>query len=144
MNRKFISIVLVFLVFGSVLAYQATQQGTSVVLKPSEILSENAGKDLKRIRVAGRVTTEPVNYQVEPEIKLTFSIQDPGSDTESNSGVSIPVVYNSLKPDMFAAGRDVIIDGEFSGGKLIAYSLLTQCPSKYEPPSLTDNAGKDS
>ena len=36
---------------------------------------------------------------------------------------------------MFTAGRDVIIDGEYKDGVLQAQKLLTQCPSKYEPPS---------
>ena len=133
MSRTFLSIILVFLVFGSVLAYQAAQQGTSIVLKPSEILEKDPSKTLKRIRVAGRVTTEEIDYKVEPEIKLSFSIRDPGTE----SGNSLPVVYNSLKPDMFASGRDVIIDGEYVDGKLLASNLLTQCPSKYEPPSVT-------
>jgi hypothetical protein len=34
---------------------------------------------------------------------------------------------------MFQAGRDVLIDGDFKGGKIIAAKLQTQCPSKYEP-----------
>lgn len=48
---------------------------------------------------------------------------------------SVPVVYQGLRPDMFAVGRDVIIDGEFKDGVVFASSLLTQCPSKYEAPS---------
>ncbi|MEZ4753019.1 MAG: cytochrome c maturation protein CcmE [Bdellovibrionota bacterium] len=138
MNKTVFSIIGVFLVFGSLLAYQATQQQSSVVLKPSEILAST--DSLKRIRVAGRVTAEAIDYTVEPEIKLSFFIRDPGTDEESQSGASLPVIYNSLKPDMFASGRDVIIDGEFKDGKLHAANLLTQCPSKYEPPAVGEEA----
>jgi cytochrome c-type biogenesis protein CcmE len=45
----------------------------------------------------------------------------------------VPVVYQGLKPDMFAAGRDVLIDGDYVGGVIKAAKLQTQCPSKYEP-----------
>jgi cytochrome c-type biogenesis protein CcmE len=34
---------------------------------------------------------------------------------------------------MFQAGRDVLIDGDFKDGKIVAAKLQTQCPSKYEP-----------
>jgi len=47
----------------------------------------------------------------------------------------VAVVYRGLRPDMFSAGRDVIIDGSFEGGSVVANTLLTQCPSKYEAPS---------
>ena len=50
-------------------------------------------------------------------------------------GKPVPVIYRGLRPDMFTAGRDVIIDGSFENGTVVASSLLTQCPSKYEAPS---------
>jgi cytochrome c-type biogenesis protein CcmE len=34
---------------------------------------------------------------------------------------------------MFQAGRDVLIDGDFKNGTIVAAKLQTQCPSKYEP-----------
>ncbi len=37
------------------------------------------------------------------------------------------------KPDMFAPGRDVIVQGRLeSGGKIEATQVLTKCPSKYQ------------
>jgi cytochrome c-type biogenesis protein CcmE len=76
----------------------------------------------------------PIDYKVEPAIELKFSIEDPGNKPDKRAGV-VPVVYAGIKPDMFAPGRDVIIDGDFDGSVLTATKLLTQCPSKYEPPS---------
>ncbi len=64
------------------------------------------------------------------------SIQPETAIAETSiTGALVPVVYQGLRPDMFEAGRDVIIDGEFKDGVVIASSLLTQCPSKYEAPS---------
>ena len=134
MNRLFISIVLVFLVVAGALVFQASQSGTSEVILPSTLAS-NLGKPMSRIRVGGRVADLPVEYRVEPSIELKFSIEDPGSNPASKKPGTIPVVYNGIKPDMFASGRDVIIDGDFSSGTLTANKLLTQCPSKYEAPS---------
>ena len=128
MNRVFLSIALVVAALGGFLFIQATKEGTSIVLTPSE-LSKNSNVD--RVRVAGKVSPEKINYQVEPTIELRFSIEDPGK----GGGVSVPVVYRSIKPDMFAAGRDVFIDGDYKAGLLTAQRLLTQCPSKYEPPT---------
>lgn len=133
-NKLFISLVLVFVVIAGALVFQASQEGTSAVVLPSD-LAARSSESLSRIRVGGRVAALPVEYKVEPSIELRFSIEDPGSNPESKRPGTIPVVYNGIKPDMFATGRDVIIDGDFSGGTLTANKLLTQCPSKYEAPS---------
>ncbi|MCB0353150.1 MAG: cytochrome c maturation protein CcmE [Bdellovibrionales bacterium] len=127
MNKLFVTLVAAFILFGALLTYQASKQGTSEVFTPSELVAKE--HDLTRIRVAGRVSSRPISYQVEPEIRLEFTIQTPGKE----EGFT-PVVYSKLKPDMFAPGRDVIIDGDFKGGILYAHQMLTQCPSKYQPP----------
>ena len=133
MGRVFAALVVVFILIGGSLIYQASQQGTSLVLVPSDLLTPEHAKGMSRIRVGGRVADLPVQYQVEPKAELRFSIHDTG---KPDSGV-INVVYAGLRPDMFAAGRDVIIDGEWVDNQLVASKLLTQCPSKYEPPKPT-------
>jgi len=46
----------------------------------------------------------------------------------------VPVHYQGVLPDMFAEGRDVIVEGRYdAGGALAAKTLMTSCPSKYEP-----------
>ena len=141
MNRVFISLVIGFAVVGALLIFQTTRATSSTVLKPSELAKSAPGTTLTRIRVAGRVAADqPVDYQVQPKLRLAFSIHDPGVGPNSESTkvdpiATIPVVYQGVKPDMFTAGRDVIIDGEFIDGTLQAAQLLTQCPSKYEAPA---------
>jgi cytochrome c-type biogenesis protein CcmE len=56
-----------------------------------------------------------------------------GTENVNPDAAPVRVLYRNTKPDMFAPGRDVIIDGSFDGEKLVASRLLTQCPSKYEP-----------
>jgi cytochrome c-type biogenesis protein CcmE len=42
------------------------------------------------------------------------------------------------KPDMFAAGRDVIVEGRLAAdGTIEARQVLTSCPSKYVPKRQT-------
>lgn len=127
MGRIFISLVSLFIVVGAALVYWSTTGTSSLVLMPSELVARAEAKDLRRVRVGGRVT-DPIAYQTEPSMVLRFSVKDP-----KGSEQSVPVVYEGLKPDMFAAGRDVLIDGDFIGGTVRASKLQTQCPSKYEP-----------
>lgn len=62
------------------------------------------------------------------------------TEIQTSGYTPIHVIYNGLKPDMFEPSRDVLIDGvitlrEKGGFFLEAHSILTQCPSKYEPPA---------
>jgi len=130
MHKRFLIIFGAALVIATVMVVQATRQGSSLVLLPSDLLAQEKGKLLTRIRVAGRVSDQAIEYNLTPKIELKFSIYNPGKTV----GGLLPVVYEGLKPDMFASGRDVILDGEYRDGVFVASKLLTQCPSKYEPP----------
>lgn len=127
MGRIFVSLVVFFIVVGSVLVYQATQGTSSLVLLPSELVSKAHASGISRIRVGGKVV-DPIDYQTEPSFILRFRVSDP-----AGGELTVPVEYRGLKPDMFQAGRDVLIDGDFESGVIQAAKLQTQCPSKYEP-----------
>lgn len=128
MGKVFLPLItaVIFLVIGAL--FFATRNEASKVVTVDSIIHENA-KEKLRVRVAGRVTQDEIVYEVEPSFKLTFSVQDPKLLSEK-----FKVVYEGIKPDMFAAGRDVLLDGDYRDGVFYASSLLTQCPSKYEPP----------
>ncbi|HEY2664797.1 MAG TPA: cytochrome c maturation protein CcmE [Candidatus Binataceae bacterium] len=91
------------------------------------------------LRIAGRVRPDAVSWDP-ATLTLSFSI---GSIPDSNhppiervAGASDPVItvvcIGQPKPDMFAPGRDVIVEGRWSGPNAIAASqVLTSCPSKY-------------
>lgn len=134
MNRVFFSVIIVFVVVGGLAVFQATRQTASNELIPSEILKEKSPEKLLRIKVGGKVNSI-IKYTLEPNIELIFKVQDPGKGEADPKAVTVPVTYNGIKPDMFTEGRDVIIEGEYVNGMLKANKLLTQCPSKYEPPS---------
>ena len=48
------------------------------------------------------------------------------------ASTTLTVRYNGILPDMFAEGRDVIVEGTVQDGVFHASTLLTTCPSKYE------------
>lgn len=133
MNLRFISILTFAIALAIFLIVRATREASTEVFVPSALAAQ---PDMARVRVGGKVADLPINYQVEPSFELRFSIIDPGK-SPTQEVKPIPVVYAGIKPDMFASGRDVIIDGEYRGGSLYAAKLNTQCPSKYEPPKPT-------
>ena len=88
------------------------------------------------LRVAGRVRTGSIDWDAKT-LALRFAIG--AFDKDGNVGPAVPVAYTGIKPDMFADGRDVIIEGRYREGTIHADKVLTSCPSKYEaklePPS---------
>lgn len=46
---------------------------------------------------------------------------------------SLPVAYRGVVPDMFAAGRDVVVEGTMdAAGTFQSDQMMTKCASKYE------------
>ena len=126
--KRFFILALIVLTLLILLTFQATQSSASLVLIPSELVSKH--EDVTRIRVGGRVADKPFSYDTSGEFILKFFLRD----RENPESTAIQVEYHGLKPDMFSIGRDIIVDGDFTNGTLRATNLLTQCPSKYEPP----------
>ena len=44
----------------------------------------------------------------------------------------VPVAYKGILPDMFAEGREVVVEGRYEVPGLRAKQIMTSCPSKYE------------
>jgi cytochrome c-type biogenesis protein CcmE len=76
------------------------------------------------VRVAGKVTADPIHWDVQT-LSLAFVMGE--------GQARIPVRYKGVKPDMFQAGADVIVEGQIGqDGVLLASTLMTSCPSKYQ------------
>jgi cytochrome c-type biogenesis protein CcmE len=98
--------------------------------------SELSGQSL---RIAGRVRADSISWDP-ATLALSFAIgpiPDPDHPAFRRvAGASDPIIsvicIGQPKPDMFAPGRDVIVEGRWSGPNAIAASqVLTSCPSKY-------------
>ncbi|HLH75748.1 MAG TPA: cytochrome c maturation protein CcmE [Candidatus Binataceae bacterium] len=99
------------------------------------------------VRVAGRVQAGTISWDP-VSLTLRFAMGPiPANDdgTASAAGaikavsVHAPLLFAVVcrgepKPDMFAPGRDVIVEGHLTGpGAIDAEQVLTSCPSKYTP-----------
>jgi cytochrome c-type biogenesis protein CcmE len=131
-NSLFLALLGGAIIFSLLIFALVTTTTASVVLTPSEVLEaiKTAPSSLNRVRVVGQVADSDVLYKTERPVSLQFFVED----KDVPASVKLRVIYNDVKPDMFAPKRHVLIDGEVKDGTLIAHSLLTQCPSKYEPP----------
>lgn len=122
----------------------AIQSTSEYYLTVNEV---NAGRTTfagQALRVAGRV--KPGTIRWDPEtLTLKFAIMPPppqGKPGVTPVAQADPATEPSFrvicrgepKPDMFAANRDVIVQGTLgSDGVIAATQVLTKCPSKYVP-----------
>ena len=83
----------------------------------------HAGEDL---RVKGWVRDGSIDWDARTNA-LSFDLA-----RKDGSG-AVPVAYDGILPDMFAEGREVVVEGRYDGSGLAARQIMTSCPSKYEP-----------
>ncbi len=85
--------------------------------------NQHVGEDL---RVKGWVKSGTMNWDPRTNaLRFDLARQD-------GSG-PVPVAYDGILPDMFAEGREVVVEGRFQEDGLAARQIMTSCPSKYEP-----------
>jgi len=110
-------------------------------LTVNEVDVRRAELEGQALRIAGRVKPGSVSWDPRT-LTLAFAIAaipDPGGAGVQPAAAVSPVSFYVVcrgqpKPDMFAEGRDVIVEGRLGGGNAIAASqVLTSCPSKYVP-----------
>ena len=114
-----LSVAAVLAVF---LLYTSFAGGATPSLRPSQ-LAAHPGE----VSVAGRVVG-PVSGEARGS-GLRFTLKD------IDGAATVPVVYPGSVPDLFEVGRHVYMKGELRDGTFVAErdSLVTKCPSKYEP-----------
>lgn len=133
------------------LIFAAVRETSTYFMTVEEYAADPASHAGKPLRLAGRVRDGSVEWNP-ATLDLAFTIQPippkesaehaaAGSGeavavaavaTVTGAAASLPVRYNGVLPDMFAAGRDVIVEGRVQEGVFHANTLLTTCPSKYE------------
>ena len=104
------------------LLYTSIAGGGTPSLRPST-LAGHTGK----VSLAGRVL-RPVTGDAHGA-GLRFRLRD------VNGTATVSVVYKGNVPDLFKAGRDVVVQGHYANGVFMAIpgTLVTKCPSKYVP-----------
>ncbi len=120
--------VLIGLVFVILLIFFLANQSIEnqkKVLKPSELLMFEK-KNL--VRVLGNVRNMRIANSGNDSFFFEFELTD--------DVASIKTVFSGYKPELLQEGIKAIVDGDWHSGTLYAASVLTQCPSKYEPKKI--------
>ena len=114
-----LSVAAVLAVF---LLYTSIAGGGTPVLRPSQLAGHHG-----RVSLMGQVVgTQSGDAHA---AGLRFQLRDVKGTT------AVPVVYKGSVPDLFKTGRDVVVDGRLRNGIFVAVpdTLLTKCPSKFQP-----------
>ena len=142
--RFFIGGALIVLAIGY-LIFSSIRTTSEYYLTVTEVAARQTELGGQSIRVAGRV--KPGNIAWDPNsLTLKFEIA-PIPDIDASGApvkpvsvvASDPVSFRVIaagepKPDMFAPGRDVIVEGKLGpDGAIAATQVMTSCPSKYRP-----------
>ena len=90
-----------------------------------ELMNQQVSYAGSGLKVKGTVVNGSINRDPNDFLKINFSIEEKQSQLD--------VTYNGIIPDMFADGREVVVEGTLGhNGEFHAETLLTSCPSKYE------------
>ncbi len=121
------------------LIYTSIQETKVYYFTIDEFLLKRAALTNEDVRVAGRVRAGSIQWDP-ATLKLTFMLTpiEPGTIpvevVQTEVPAEVPVSYQGILPDMFAEGRDVIVEGVYTPEqRLVASTIMTSCPSKYEP-----------
>ena len=91
-------------------------------MKPSELAGQTG-----TVSLVGRVVGKPTGDAHAGGLRFRLR------DVKNPSGATVAVVYTGTVPDLFATGRDIVVDGKLQNGTFVAEadSMVTKCPSKY-------------
>lgn len=111
------------------LLYTSFAGGATPSLRPSQLEGRTG-----EVSLAGMVLG-PVTGKAR-ESGLRFRLRD------IDGRATVPVVYTGSVPDLFEKGRHVYLRGELRNGVFVGTkdSLVTKCPSKYEPKKTAQKA----
>ena len=94
------------------LMFSGATGSTMYYMTVPELHQQVAAMQGEAIRVSGKVTADPIHWDVR-NLQLTF--------TMGEGEASVPVSYKGVKPDMFRTGADVIVEGQIGqDGILVA------------------------
>jgi cytochrome c-type biogenesis protein CcmE len=144
------------------LIYSAVRETSAYFITVDEYAKTADAHAGKQLRLAGRVSDGTVKWDpktldleflirpIPPKAAAEHAVADGGeagavkttAAAADAAVVTLPVRYNGILPDMFAADRDVIVEGKVENGVFHARTLLTTCPSKYESDQYKGSDGE--
>ena len=132
-NRRFGIGACILVAAVGYLMYAGIQQSSKYYFTVEEFLPRKARFAGEGVRIAGKVAAGSLWQKTSSKgTEMKFSIGDFTDGTAGATVETLPVEFTGVVPDMFAEGRDVIIEGTYTDGILHAQTVMTSCPSKYE------------
>lgn len=146
MRKKLRFVIGIALIAAAVgyLIFAAVRNTAEYYLTVNEVNARKAELSGQMLRVAGRVEAGTISWDA-ATLTLGFAMTQPPPDgtapalepiatTAGPSPAFRVIARGQPKPDMFAPGRDVIVEGRLGANDTIeARQVLTSCPSKYVP-----------
>jgi cytochrome c-type biogenesis protein CcmE len=125
-KRRFLLGALVIAGAVSYLVYAGIRSTSTYYFEMDEFVARRAAHEGDDLRVKGWVRGGTMRWDPRTN-ELAFDLaREDGSE-------AVPVAYRGILPDMFAEGREVVVEGRYGDGRLAARQIMTSCPSKYEP-----------
>jgi cytochrome c-type biogenesis protein CcmE len=104
------------------LVYTALAGASTPDVTPSQLAKQHPGK----VALVGTVVG-PIRGGSHMPAGLRFGVREIGK-----KGPTVPVVYRGdSPPPLFAVGRNVVVNGRYTGARIDGNGILTKCPSKY-------------
>ncbi len=113
------------------LVLNAFQSNLVFFFTPTQVAANEAPKG-RAFRIGGLVVDKSLSRE---GLTVRFKVTDTGS--------TIPVVYNGILPDLFKEGKGVVAQGKLeSDGTFHATEVLAKHDENYMPPEAADAVNK--
>jgi cytochrome c-type biogenesis protein CcmE len=124
-QRRFVVGAVLIAAAVSYLVYAGIKTTSVYYFEIDEFLARRAAHAGEDLRVKGWVRAGSIQWDAGTS-NLAFEL------ARQDGSEPVPVVYKGILPDMFAEGREVVVEGRYDAPGLRAKQLMTSCPSKYE------------
>ena len=124
-RRRFVVGAALIALAVSYLVYAGIRTTSMYYFELDEYLAARSAHAGEPMRVKGWVRTGTMQWDPATN-KLAFELA-----RQDGSG-GVPVAFQGILPDMFAEGREVVVEGRDEGPVFRARQVMTSCPSKYE------------
>ena len=125
-KRRFIVGAALIAAAVSYLVYAGIKTTSMYYFEMDEFVARRASHAGEDLRVKGWVRAGSVKWDAATN-RLAFDL------ARQDGSEPVPVAYTGILPDMFAEGREVVVEGRYDVPGLRAKQIMTSCPSKYEP-----------
>jgi len=124
-QRRFIVGAALIAVAVSYLVYAGISTTSMYYFEMEEFLARRKAHTGEDLRVKGWVRAGSIDWNPRTNL-LRFEL------ARQDGSAGVPVSFDGILPDMFAEGREVVVEGRYEESGMTARQVMTSCPSKYE------------